>query len=92
MGHVWQQVMGSSNLTQGLPPRFLTINSVFYSFFDASGQATIDARFRNIGLAMSRDFTGLMVHLNDFVMHLHNSLGSPGYLAPEFKAEKARST
>ena len=51
-------------------------------------QAAIDCGFRNIGLAMARDFAGLITHLNDFVMHLHNSLGSPGYLAPEFRAEK----
>ena len=51
-------------------------------------QAAIDGGFHIIGLAMARDFTRLITHLNDCVMHLHNSIGGPGYLAPEFRAEK----
>ena len=39
---------------------------------------------------MSRDFAGLMCNINDYVMHMHNSLDSPGYIAPEFRTEKVR--
>ena len=54
----------------------------------ARTQATIEKGFLKIGLAMSRDFAGLMCNINDYIMHMHNSLDSPGYIAPEFRTEK----
>ena len=54
-------------------------------------QATIEKGFLKIGLAMSRDFAGLMCNINDYIMHMHNSLDSPGYIAPEFRTEKVCS-
>ena len=50
-------------------------------------QATVEKGFRKIGTSMAPDFPGFISNINDFIMHMHLSMGYPGYLAPDFRTE-----
>ena len=56
-------------------------------------QLTIDMGFEMVGSAVARDFAGMLVNANDYMMHTMHAMGRGrgGYTVPEFRAENVSS-
>ena len=65
-----------------------TVAEIIKALGKAFVDLTVEKGFGKVGLAVARDFTGILVNANDYFVHTWNALGkSSVQRVPEFRAE-----